>query len=49
MENNTIRNLGKLYRLLDEACTPDHVNQADLDNATRSPRAWRDDENYAGT
>lgn len=37
MENNTIRNLGKLYRLLDEACTPDHVNQADLDNATRFP------------
>ena len=37
MENNTIRNLGKLYRLLDEACTPDHINQADLDNATRFP------------
>ena len=37
MENNIIRNLGKLYRLLDEACTPDHVNQADLDNATRFP------------
>ena len=37
MENTTIRNLGKLYRLLDEACTPDHVNQADLDNATRFP------------
>jgi DNA-binding XRE family transcriptional regulator len=37
MENNTIRNLGKLYHLLDEACTPDHVNQADLDNATRFP------------
>lgn len=37
MENNTICNLGKLYRLLDEACTPDHVNQADLDNAARFP------------
>lgn len=37
MENNTICNLGKLYRLLDEACTPDRVNQADLDNATRFP------------
>lgn len=37
MENNTIRNLGKLYHLLDEACTPDHVNQADLGNATRFP------------
>ena len=37
MENNTIQNLGKLYRLLDEACAPDHVNQADLDNATRFP------------
>lgn len=37
MENTTIRNLGKLYHLLDEACTPDHVNQADLDNATRFP------------
>ena len=37
MENNTIRNLGKLYHLLDEACTPDHVNQADLDNAARFP------------
>ena len=37
MENNTIRNLGKLYHLLDEACTPDHANQADLDNATRFP------------
>ena len=37
MENNTICNLGKLYRLLDEACTPDRVNQADLDNATRLP------------
>ena len=37
MENTTIRNLGKLYRLLDEACTPDHANQADLSNATRFP------------
>lgn len=37
MENTTIQNLGKLYRLLDEACTPDRVNQADLDNATRFP------------
>lgn len=37
MENNTIRNLGKLYHLLDEACTPDHANQADLDNAMRFP------------
>ena len=37
MENKTIQNLGKLYRLLDEACTPDHANQADLDNATRFP------------
>lgn len=37
MENTTISNLGKLYRLLDEACTPDHVNQADLSNATRFP------------
>ena len=37
MENTTIQNLGKLYHLLDEACTPDHVNQADLDNATRFP------------
>ena len=37
MENTTISNLGKLYRLLDEACTPDHANQADLDNATRFP------------
>lgn len=37
MENTTIRNLGKLYRLLDEACNPDCVNQADLDNATRFP------------
>ena len=30
MENTTIRNLGKLYRLLDKACNPDCVNQADL-------------------
>ena len=37
MEENTVRNLGKLYRLLDEACTPDHANQADLSNATRFP------------
>ena len=37
MKDATIRNLGKLYRLLDEACTPDHVNQADLSNATRFP------------
>lgn len=37
MENKTIQNLGKLYRLLDEACTPDHANQADLSNATRFP------------
>lgn len=37
MENTTIRNLGKLYRLLDEACTSDHANQADLDNAKRFP------------
>lgn len=37
MENATIRNLGKLYHLLDEACTPDHANQADLSNATRFP------------
>lgn len=37
MENTTIRNLGKLYRLLDEACTPDHANQADLSNAMRFP------------
>lgn len=36
MENKTIQNLGKLYRLLDEACA-DRVNQADLDNATRFP------------
>lgn len=37
MENTTIQNLGKLYRLLDKACNPDRVNQADLDNATRFP------------
>lgn len=37
MENTTISNLGKLYRLLDEACTPNHANQADLSNATRFP------------
>lgn len=37
MENTTIQNLGKLYRLLDEACTTDHANQTDLDNATRFP------------
>ena len=37
MENNIIQNLGKLYRLLDKACNPDRVNQADLDNATRFP------------
>lgn len=37
MKDATIRNLGKLYRLLDEACTPDHVNQADLSNSTRFP------------
>ena len=37
MENTTISNLGKLYRLLDEACTPDHANQADLSNAARFP------------
>lgn len=37
MENTTIKNLGKLYRLLDEACNSDRVNQADLDNATRFP------------
>lgn len=37
MENATIRNLGKLYHLLDESCTPDHANQADLSNATRFP------------
>ena len=48
MDAKTIQNLGKLYRLLDEACS-DRVNQADLDNATRFPGAQRDDENYAGT
>lgn len=37
MENTTIQNLGKLYRLLDKACNPDRMNQADLDNATRFP------------
>ena len=37
MDNKTIQNLGKLYRLLDEACTPDHTNQADLSNTTRFP------------
>lgn len=37
MDNKTIQNLGKLYRLLDEACTPDHANQADISNATRFP------------
>ncbi|MEE0360545.1 MAG: helix-turn-helix transcriptional regulator [Faecalibacterium prausnitzii] len=37
MENTTIQNLGKLYRLLDKACNPDRVNQADLDSATRFP------------
>lgn len=37
MDNKTIQNLGKLYRLLDEACTPDHANQEDLSNATRFP------------
>lgn len=36
MNAKTIQNLGKLYRLLDEACA-DRVNQADLDNATRFP------------
>lgn len=36
MENKTIQNLGKLYHLLDDACS-DRVNQADLDNATRFP------------
>ncbi len=36
MDAKTIQNLGKLYRLLDEACS-DRVNQADLDNATRFP------------
>ena len=37
MENSTIRNLGKLYHLLDEACNPGRVNQADLGNAMRFP------------
>lgn len=37
MENTTIKNLGKLYRLLDEACNSDRMNQADLDNATKFP------------
>lgn len=37
MKKTTIQNLGKLYRLLDEACTHDCVNQADLDNAARFP------------
>ena len=37
MESKTIRNLGKLYHLLDGVCNPGHVNQADLDNATRFP------------
>lgn len=36
MDAKTIQNLGKLYRLLDEACS-DRVNQADLDNAARFP------------
>ena len=36
MENKTIQNLGKLYHLLDDACS-NHVNRADLDNATRFP------------
>lgn len=36
MDAKTIQNLGKLYHLLDEACS-DRVNQADLDNATRFP------------
>ena len=36
MENSTIQNLGKLYRLLDEACA-DRVNQTNLDNAARFP------------
>ena len=36
MDNKTIQNLGKLYHLLDDACS-DHVNQAELDNATRCP------------
>lgn len=36
MENKTIQNLGKLYHLLDDACS-NNVNRADLDNATRFP------------
>lgn len=36
MDAKTIQNLGKLYHLLDDACS-DHVNQAELDNATRFP------------
>lgn len=36
MDAKTIQNLGKLYHLLDDACS-DRVNQADLDNATRFP------------
>lgn len=36
MDNKTIQNLGKLYHLLDDACS-NHVNQADLGNATRFP------------
>lgn len=36
MDAKTIQNLGKLYHLLDDACS-DHVNQTDLDNATRCP------------
>lgn len=36
MDAKTIQNLGKLYHLLDDACS-DRVNQADLDNATRYP------------
>lgn len=36
MDNKTIQNLGKLYHLLDDACS-NNVNRADLDNATRFP------------
>jgi DNA-binding XRE family transcriptional regulator len=36
MDAKTIQNLGKLYHLLDDACS-DRVNQEDLDNATRFP------------
>lgn len=36
MDAKTIQNLGKLYHLLDDACS-DRVNQAELDNATRYP------------